>query len=176
METERGGESEARSDRFDRALGGHGDALWRLAGAYTAGPQDREDLYQEILVAVWQALPRFLGDSSERTFLFRIAHNRAITFQRRSRRNTPKEPLPDLADGSPTPAEDAVIRDEHARLRKAVHALPPPSREVISLALEGLSNPEIAEVLGISGGNVAVRLHRARKTLQRALEPREAPP
>jgi len=175
MEAERGNESEARSDRFERALDCHGDALWRLAGAYTGGPQDREDLYQEILVAVWQALPRFRGDSSERTFVFRIAHNRAITFQERSRRNTPREPLPDLADGSPTPAEDAMARDAHARLRKAVHALPPPAREVVSLALEGLSNQEIAVVLGISGGNVAVRLHRARKTLRRALEPREAP-
>lgn len=173
MDSMRG--NEARSDRFERTLGCHGDALWRLAGAYTGELQDREDLYQEILMAVWQALPRFRGDSSERTFVFRVAHNRAITFQKRSRRHTPKEPLPDLVDGSPTPADDAITRDEHDRLRRAVHALLPPAREVLSLALEGLSNQEIAEVLGISGGNVAVRLHRARQSLRRALEPHETP-
>lgn len=173
METERRRESEARSQRFERALACHGDALWRLAGAYTAGPDDREDLYQQILVAMWKALPRFRGDSSERTFLFRIAHNRAITFQKRVRRTRPGEPYSDLTDGSPTPEQTTITRDEHARLRQAVHALPPPGREVVTLALEGLSNQEIAEVLGITGGNVAVRLHRARKTLRRALEPRE---
>ncbi len=173
MEADQGKETEARSNRFEHAMDRHGDALWRLAGAYSDRPQDREDLYQEISIAVWQALPQFRGDSSERTFIFRIAHNRAITYQTRARRNTPKDPLPDLVDRSPTPAEDVTIRDEHDRLRKAVHELPPPAREVASLALEGLSNQEIATVVGISAGNVAVRLHRARKILRRTLESNE---
>jgi RNA polymerase sigma factor (sigma-70 family) len=170
MSKEREGETGTRSDFFERVLEGHGDALWRLAGAYTDEPRDREDLYQEILVAVWQGLPRFRGDSSTRTYVFRIARNRAITFQRRFRRHPPAETLEPVADAAPSPAENAIARDEQARLRRAVRALPPPGREVVSLALEGLSNKEIAVVLGLSSNHVAVRLHRARASLREALE------
>jgi len=170
MSEEIEGETGTRSEFFERVLEWHGDALWRLAGAYTDEPRDREDLYQEILVAVWQGLARFRGDSSMRTYVFRIGRNRAITFQRRSRRHAPAVPLEALADGSPSPAENAIARDEQARLRRAVRALPPPGREVVSLALEGLSNEEIAMVLGLSRNNVAVRLHRARTRLREAIE------
>ena len=173
MGEQRGGETRSRADFLERVLDRHGDALWRLAGAYTDAPQDREDLYQEILVAVWQGLPRFRGDSSTRTYVFRIGRNRAITFQRKSRRHAATEPLDGVADGGPSPVEDAVALDEQDRLRKAVRALPPPGREVVSLSLEGLSNDEIAGVLGLSKNNVAVRLHRARTRLREAFESTE---
>jgi RNA polymerase sigma factor (sigma-70 family) len=78
MGEEMKGEAGPRSDLFEDVLDRHGDALWRLAGAYTDEPRDREDLYQEILVAVWQGLARFRGDSSTRTYVFRIGRNRAV--------------------------------------------------------------------------------------------------
>jgi RNA polymerase sigma factor (sigma-70 family) len=64
---------------LNRVLAVQGPALARLAGAYTNTSGDRDDLIQEIAIAIWQALPRFRGECSERTFVFRIAHNRAIS-------------------------------------------------------------------------------------------------
>jgi RNA polymerase sigma factor (sigma-70 family) len=61
--------------RFNALLATHGPSLARLAGSYARDPTEREDLFQEIAIAVWRALPRFRGECSERTFLFRIAHN-----------------------------------------------------------------------------------------------------
>ena len=65
----------ARDEKFDSLLAAHGPALSRLAASYTNTAHDRDDLLQEIAIAIWQALPRFRGECSERTFLFRIAHS-----------------------------------------------------------------------------------------------------
>src|SRR5260370_26153820 len=70
---------------FDRLVAANGPALTRLATSYTNTLSDRDDLLQEIAMALWQALPRFRAECSERTFLFRIAHNRAIAHLARSR-------------------------------------------------------------------------------------------
>jgi RNA polymerase sigma-70 factor (ECF subfamily) len=64
--------------RLDALLDAHGAALGRLAASYARDPVEREDLFQEIVVAIWKALPRFRGECSVRTLIFRIAHNRGI--------------------------------------------------------------------------------------------------
>ena len=64
---------------FDRVLAEFGPALRRLAGSYETDPGRRDDLAQEIAIALWRALPRFRGECSLRTFVYRVAHNRALT-------------------------------------------------------------------------------------------------
>lgn len=64
----------------------HGPALSRIAYLYASSRSDREDVHQEIAVALVKALPRFRGDSSERTYVLRIAHNVGITFMASARR------------------------------------------------------------------------------------------
>jgi RNA polymerase sigma-70 factor (ECF subfamily) len=163
------------AERLEALLAEHGEALWRLAGGYAANRADREDLYQDIVLAVWQALPRFRGESSERTFVFRVAHNRGLTHRQR-RRRIGWEPLDDdssLPATTPTPLARAVEADARRRLHGALRVLPAGHRQVVMLSLEDLSQREIGEVLGISEGNVAVRLHRARKRLAALLEKEE---
>src|SRR5262249_18373951 len=63
----------------------------RLCAAYASRAADREDLFQEIFLAVWRALPAFRGDASARTWLYRIAHNVALTGQARRRRRDARE-------------------------------------------------------------------------------------
>jgi RNA polymerase sigma-70 factor (ECF subfamily) len=156
---------------FERLLAVNGPALSRLAASYTNTISDRDDLLQEIAVAIWQALPQFRGESSERTFLFRIAHNRGITYLARTqaRTQTNIEDI-DLHDPAPNPESDLAQRQIANRLRQAVHQLTLAHRQVITLTLEGLAYREIAEVLGISESNVGVRLNRARQALRDALE------
>src|SRR2546422_6689202 len=71
---------------FDAVIRAHGDALERVAWGYVDNASDRDDLMQEVLTALWRALPRFRGESSERTFVLRVAHNRGISFAIRHRR------------------------------------------------------------------------------------------
>jgi RNA polymerase sigma factor (sigma-70 family) len=166
-------ERAALEQSFDRLLTANGPALARLAGSYTNTPSDRDDLLQEIAIAIWQALPRFRRECSERTFLFRIAHNRGIAYLARTRSQPPglTEEI-EVHDPAPDP-ESGLAQEERAeRLRRAIHRLPVVYRQVVTLTLEGLGYGEISEVLGISESNVGVRLTRARQLLRESLENR----
>jgi RNA polymerase sigma-70 factor (ECF subfamily) len=163
---------------FERILAANGPALSRLAASYTNTLSDRDDLLQEIAVAIWQALPRFRGECSERTFAFRIAHNRGITYLTRARTQmsgavTGSLEEIEVHDPAPGPESNLARRQSAERLREAVHRLPVAYRQVIVLTLEGLGYKEISEVLGISESNVGVRLNRARQLLQDLLENRK---
>ena len=160
----------AREQRFLTLLKANLPALGRLSGSYAGSTGERDDLLQEIALALWQALPRFRGECSERTFLFRIAHNRCINHISRRR------PMESLQAMELDPADDARPIElalgqaqESARLLQAVQRLPLIQRQVIVLALEDMDYQEIASVLGISETNVGVRLNRARTSLKRLM-------
>jgi RNA polymerase sigma factor (sigma-70 family) len=160
----------ALEQSFDRLLAANGPALARLATTYTDTLTDREDLLQEIAMALWQALPRFRGDCSERTFLFRIATNRAIAYLARSRAHPTTGEEIEVHDPAPDPEVGLAQEERVERLRRAIRRLPLLYRQAITLSLEGLEYGEIADVLGISESNVGVRLSRARQILRESLE------
>jgi RNA polymerase sigma-70 factor (ECF subfamily) len=168
--------AEARSEpgapamerQFETLMREHGPTLWRLTAAYDRNEHERQDLFQDICVAIWKALPAFRGEASIRTYLLRIAHNRGLSHRGRRR---PK--LTDLeeAEALPDPrAEDPAADTRRTELLDAIRTLPPIYREALTLRLEGLTAREIAEVLGISENNVAVRLSRARDQLRQSIE------
>src|SRR5271163_417407 len=163
----------ALEQQFARILTEYGAAISRLAFSYEAVAGVREELVQEIALAIWQALTHFRGECSERTFVYRIAHNRGLSHV--WRRRPPHEPLEDLeesdqpVDPRPHPEEQAERTGQRARLMSAIQSLPVTQRQMIALMLEGLSHAEIAEVTGITENNVAVRLTRARKALKDAM-------
>ena len=70
----------AQQQTYEDLLRWYLPALRRLARAYTHEIREQEDLLQEISLALWTALPRFRGDASERTWVYRVAHNTAIRF------------------------------------------------------------------------------------------------
>jgi RNA polymerase sigma-70 factor (ECF subfamily) len=168
-----------RAGTFERLLREHGAALERLAAAYEREPSDRQDLMQEIAFAIWRALPTFRGACSERTFVFRIGHNRAITHRTRGRargaRFADAADVDAIPDAGPDPDAAMAAADARERLRVAVRRLTPALREAVVLTLEGLSPAEVAEVLGVGAGTVAVRLTRARAVLARLLSPEGTP-
>lgn len=162
--------------RYERLLREHGAALRRVAALYEHDPAAREDLFQDVCVAIWRALDRFRGESSERTFIFRIAHNRGLTHRLRRR---PADVALDVIAEPAAPVREAdpehvvQARRRQAALQAAVARLPLAMRQVMVLTLEGLSQREIADVLGITENNVAVRVTRARRLLRADLAPAE---
>ncbi len=150
---------------LDPLLITYGPALARVAGHYARSPAERDDLLQDIVVAAWRALPTFRGECSPRTFLLRVAHNRAVSWSAHRR---PFEPEVETAvDMHVDQQIDA--RGRRIALQRAVRELPEGQRQVVVLVLEDLTHAEIADVLGISENNVAVRLNRAREALRQTL-------
>jgi RNA polymerase sigma-70 factor (ECF subfamily) len=161
----------ALDEQFGRLLAGNRAALSRLAASYTRSAGDCDDLLQEIAMALWRALPSFRGECSERTFVFRIAHNRCITHLSKRRVNVSLDEAEiDVEDPSANAEAELAEEQERQRLLAAIRDLPAMHREVLVLALEGMGYREIGDVVGISESNVGVRLNRARERLKESLE------
>jgi RNA polymerase sigma-70 factor (ECF subfamily) len=173
------GRSERR-EMFSRLIEQHGVALRRLAGAYLSNPAAREDLFQEIALAVWSGLPGFRGEASERTWLYRIAHNTASTQLHKLRQRRERERQPDDCDhepaGTATPESEFDDNDRRARFFDALRQLPTLDFQIVTMHLEGLPYAEIADVTGMTQTNVGARLSRIRKALASQLGPLEAKP
>ena len=137
-------------------------------------PRDVEEATQDTFVQAWRALDRFEGRASVFTWLYRIAVNEALMRRRRASPQT--QELDEAAERSlaqpgERPVETAELRDF---LAARIGALPFEYRAPLVLRdLEGLSNTEVAEALGISVAAAKSRLHRARMTIRAELEERE---
>ena len=135
-----------RERRFLALLNANLPALSRLAGSYVRSAAEREDLLQDIALALWQALPRFRGECSERTFLFRIAHNHCIDHITRRRPMASLQELElDPVDGQASIETRLNEQQDSARLMEAVRRLPLIQRQVVVLALEDMDYSEIAQ-------------------------------
>ena len=161
-----GGERET----FLRLICQYEPALRRLVGAYLERAADREDLFQDIAVALWQATSKFRGESSERTWLYRIAHNVAISSSAKLRRVRRKEehiPMPfDRPSTSPGAEQELLHEERRLLLVESIRDLPMIDRQIVLLHLETLSYAEIEEVTGLSETAIATRLTRIREKLK----------
>jgi len=147
----------------------HGGLIVRIARSHESDRGRAEELVQDIHLAIWQALPKFRGEANVRTFIARIAQNRAITHVTREARRPRSAPLDEIVDVVPseaaTPEDAAEETQARRRLQRAVGELPLSLRLAVTLALEGFSPDEVATVLGISTSAASVRLHRAKAAL-----------
>lgn len=156
---------------FDEIVTQFGPLISRIAMSYEADPSLREDLTQQIFLAVWQALPSFRADSSLKTFIARVAQNRSISFVTKQVRQPRLAELPERLEADlPNPEEHAIEINEREMLLQATRQLPLPQRQVIILVLEGFSYAEIGDMLDIAPNALALRLSRAKAALKSILE------
>lgn len=148
-----------------------GGALARLARSYEFDADRRRDLEQEIHIALWKSMAVYDGRCSIRTWVYRVAHNAAVSYVMRNRRNTGTVSLEELevASGGDEPAamDRRVAMD---RLMRLVERLKPLDRQTVLLYLEGMEAGEIGEITGDSAGSVAVRIHRLKRILASQFE------
>jgi RNA polymerase sigma-70 factor (ECF subfamily) len=150
-----------------------GPALARIAASYERNAALREELLQDIMLAIFRSLPRLKDSSKLKTYAFRIAHNCCVDHVvQHAARPAAEGVSEDLASDAFTPEQEAIGNERTARLVRAVHQLELPYRQVMTLLLEDLSYVEIGEALGISVANVGVRVNRAKGLLKELLHDR----
>jgi RNA polymerase sigma-70 factor (ECF subfamily) len=144
---------------------GHQPQVYALCYRLLGRADDAEDAVQATFVRAFRALPRFRGESSTRTWLYRIATNEALTMLRRRRE------APELVDEIAGASEGTASVLERLTVRAAMTRLTAEHRAVLVLRLwEELSYAEIAAVLGISLPAVKMRLSRAREQFRKFYE------
>lgn len=151
-------------DDFTALLHRHRDLIWRVCSDYRLSPAwEVQDAFQEVLVALWNCRTQFRGDSSERTWVYRVATSTMLSLKRR-RSNQP-QPL------QPVPTEPSTREaDEVRQLMEIVDTLEETDRLIVRANLEGFSHREVAHITGLSPLAVATRLNRAKQKIRKRYE------
>lgn len=142
--------------------------IYKLVSLYADDAEYKKDLYQEILLQTWKAYSNYRQEAKFSTWLYRICLNTILTQQR-------KKPLlkyiVSLESVSPTVHNLAEQNEDSDRLRIGIKQLSEIDRAITSLHLDGYENSEIAEMIGISTNNIAVKLFRIKQQLAKILIP-----
>jgi RNA polymerase sigma-70 factor (ECF subfamily) len=160
---------EEHEAHFQRWLRDHLGVMLKVVRACAESPHDQEDLFQDVLVNLWSSIPNFRGEAKETTWIYRVAFNTALVWQRGERRRQ-RNHRAFLQNGVAAktqagPVDGPPQHELIERLYSAIRQLPRVDASLALMHLDGLSYQEMSEVLGISENYVGVKLTRIRKQL-----------
>ncbi|MFC2186257.1 RNA polymerase sigma factor [Fulvivirgaceae bacterium LMO-SS25] len=155
------------NSNFIEILESNKDMILRICGAYASDLAEKQDLFQEVTIAIWKSLPSFQSNSSVSTWIYRIALNTCIRLSLRNKKS--KMETVKLTSVHLENLYKESHNQEHetqfTKLQSCIQQLQEPDRSIVLLHLEELSHKEIAEIIGISENHVAVKMKRAKVKL-----------
>jgi RNA polymerase sigma factor (sigma-70 family) len=140
----------------------YGSRIQKLCTAYTGDAELGRDLLQETFLKVWQNLSSYRSEASYSTWIYRIAVNTCLGHLR-SPKNRRSEELGDHMVNKPI--EVGVVEFQTQLLYSCIAQLPETERLILSMVLDEIPYPEIAAIIGVSEGNLRVKIHRAKAQL-----------
>lgn len=148
----------------------YGAILHHVVNGFAAG-DDRNDLLQEVLMAVWKSIPAFRDQAKPSSYLYRVSHNAALLWTR-TEKNYQKRitQFSAFASNDFTHENDALAEERLAQLYSAIRELKPLDRSLILMSLDGVSYRDMAEVLGLTESNVGVKISRIKNQLAQTLK------
>jgi len=146
----------------------HQRLIHKVCWVYADSPSDRDDLFQEIAVRLLSAIRHYDRTRTLSTWIYRVALNVAIDFDRKRRRRR-KMTLGLEGDQQSTSDEPRENAEQLSELRRLLEQQTEADRALLLLHLSGSSHGEIGEVLGISESNVGTRLSRLKKSLRESV-------
>jgi RNA polymerase sigma-70 factor (ECF subfamily) len=169
-----------QDQRYHEAIKAFGPEIGRFVAGYEWDRAKRQELLQEVHLALWQSLVGYKGECSLRTWVYRVAHNVSVTHLQRRKRAAESGALT-LDEVGPHADEraDIAVTDRQIDLQqimKLVHSLAALDRQVMLLYLEDLDAASISDVTGLSAANVATKIHRIKTLLANRLNGGSAQP
>ena len=143
----------------------HQRTIYKVCYIYAKDQDDLNDLFQEVVLNLWKSFPRYRGDSTLNTWVYRIAMNTCITFLRRS--SVRPQTIPLTIDVTSQMTDEESHSGQLQELYRLINQLGKLERALILLWLEERSYQEMADILGISKANVAVKLNRTKDKLRK---------
>ncbi|NLR79571.1 RNA polymerase sigma factor [Chitinophaga eiseniae] len=143
----------------------HQGMLHKLCRLYRDTPEDREDLFQEMIYQLWKSFPSFKGNAKISTWIYRIALNTALaSFRKKSLPVTYTDTFPEIAQ----PA-DHRDNEQQELFFAVLKQLSDAEKAIIALYLEEMSYQEIAGIIGIEENYVGVKLNRIKNKIKSLL-------
>jgi RNA polymerase sigma-70 factor (ECF subfamily) len=152
-----------RNQIFGEWMEAHKAILFKVARAYGATHADREDLFQQIALQVWNSVEAFRGEAKVTTWIYQVALNTAIAWNRKERKHGWGRQDLEAATGlliSPA-GRDPRLEWIYQRIAE----LDEVSRSLALLMLDGFSYRDMSQILGLSESNVGVKINRIKATL-----------
>lgn len=148
---------------FKKIFEANSKKIYNLCYGYTGDEDAANDLLQETFLKVWQNLDKFRNQAMISTWIYRIAVNTCLTYLRSEKRQAKDELTPELEE---TRSEEFSEKNEQvALLYKCISKLEESERIIITMVLDEVPYNEIAEISGISEGNLRVKVHRIKQRL-----------
>ena len=154
---------------FARIVKEYKSTIYMVCYMFSKDEDEVADLFQDILVNLWKGFPRFRGDSSPKTWIYRVSLNTCISVERKKKRKGETVPLDMNINLFDDTAEDMK---QVRMLQDRITRLGPFDRAIVLLWLENLSYDEIGAIVGITAKNVSVRLFRIKEQLRNMSDPR----
>lgn len=161
-----------KEELFNDVYKANKNKIYRICCFYLNDPDDRQDLFQEVLTNIWRGLERFEGRSKVSTWIFRIAVNTALAFRKKQHKESFN--MENLRSELKNNLNHVVTENEQETISKLHHAisgLNKIEKAIASLMLEDIKQQEIAEIMGYSENNIRVRIHRIKQKLKSILKP-----
>lgn len=150
-----------RISDFERMVMDNKSSIYSVCYMFVGSRAEADDLFQEVLINLWNGFEKFRNDSEPRSWVYRVSMNTCISYKRKKHiRTTPLDIAPDIIGGDTT--ESRQTTQLHQRIAK----LEPVDRAIVLLWLENLSYNEIAAIVGISIRALSVRLVRIKEKLK----------
>jgi RNA polymerase sigma-70 factor (ECF subfamily) len=162
----------SKNERFKTLYKNHKDKIYRLCYGYLYDKNDAEDLFQQVLLNVWENLDSFRGKAQLSTWVYRVAVNTAITYSKKQQKlqnMLRTETDFEHVEQAKTEQSEYDPLPELRMLHQCIHTLEKQDRIIITLYLEDLSYEEIAEVMGITVNYVGVKINRIKKKLHKLM-------
>lgn len=158
---------DTKNDIFLSVIENHKGIIYKIAHSYCKEPEERQDLIQEIIIQIWQSFDNYDSRFKRSTWIYRIALNTSISFFKKSQtRKQRTTGLTEILEMSLIAEEPFQENPDLLRLQGFIQELKELDKALILLYLDGLSQKEIAEIVGITSTNAGTRLTRIRKILQ----------